>query len=190
MVYKQNTPTLNSFSVNHLVKPVFLIGFMGAGKTSTARRLARVCHVASVDMDTYIERREGKNIKDIFDEIGETGFRRLESEVLNELANADPLIISCGGGVILSEDNRLILKEKGFVVYLRVSAGEAANRISDLSSRPLFTNLESAERIIASREPFYEEVADAIIDTSAKNVYQITKELKSILQREDILCQA
>ena len=68
-----------------LARPVFFVGFMGAGKTSVARRLARSCRVASVDMDTYIERREGKRVKDIFAESGEAGFRAIETEVLREL---------------------------------------------------------------------------------------------------------
>ena len=68
-----------------LTRPVFFVGFMGAGKTSVARRLARTCGVASVDMDTYIERREGKKVKEIFAEGGEEGFRAIETDVLREL---------------------------------------------------------------------------------------------------------
>ena len=78
-----------------LTRPVFFVGFMGAGKTSVARRLARTCGVASVDMDTYIERREGKKVKEIFAEGGEEGFRAIETDVLRELgAKPDPLLIS------------------------------------------------------------------------------------------------
>ncbi len=89
-----------------LTRPVFFVGFMGAGKTSVARRLARTCGVASVDMDTYIERREGKKVKEIFAEGGEEGFRAIETDVLRELgAKPDPLLISCGGGVVVTPAN-------------------------------------------------------------------------------------
>ena len=112
--------------VYELVRPVFFIGFMGAGKTSVARKLARMCGVASVDMDTYLERREGKKIKDIFAEVGEEGFRAIETDVLVELMGKDPLLVSCGGGVITRAENREMLAEGGFVVFLYVDADEAA----------------------------------------------------------------
>lgn len=121
-----------------LTRPVFFVGFMGAGKTSVARRLARTCGVASVDMDTYIERREGKKVKEIFAEGGEEGFRAIETDVLRELgAKLDPLLISCGGGVVVTPANHDVFREAGFVVYLEVTADEAASRISDTSTRPL-----------------------------------------------------
>ena len=109
-----------------LTRPVFFVGFMGAGKTSVARRLARTCGVASVDMDTYIERREGKKVKEIFAEGGEEGFRAIETDVLRELgAKPDPLLISCGGGVVVTPANHDVFREAGFVVYLEVTADEA-----------------------------------------------------------------
>ena len=79
--------------VGELARPVFFVGFMGAGKTSVARRLARTCGVASVDMDTYLERREGKRVKEIFAQAGEDGFRAIETDVLRELAGKEPLLV-------------------------------------------------------------------------------------------------
>lgn len=94
-----------------LTRPVFFVGFMGAGKTSVARRLARTCGAASVDMDTYIERREGKKVKEIFAEGGEEGFRAIETDVLRELgAKPDPLLISCGGGVVVTPANHDVFR--------------------------------------------------------------------------------
>ena len=92
--------------VGELARPVFFVGFMGAGKTSVARRLARTCGVASVDMDTYLERREGKRVKEIFAQAGEDGFRAIETDVLRELAGKEPLLVSCGGGAPVRRGGR------------------------------------------------------------------------------------
>lgn len=174
--------------VGQLTRPVFFVGFMGAGKTSVARRLARTCGIASVDMDTYLERREGKRVKDIFAEVGEDGFRTLETDVLRELAAKEPLLVSCGGGVVKLPENRAILRESGFVVHLKVTADEAKSRISDTSSRPLFQNLDSARKTAEERGPLYAEVANITVDTAGKNVASIAREVQAALEKEGILC--
>ena len=173
--------------VGQLKEPVFLVGFMGAGKTSVSRKLARMVGVASVDMDTYIVRREQKSVSQIFDEVGEAGFRAIETNVLYELAAKEPMIVSCGGGVVLRPENRQLLKEQGFTVYLKVTAEEAASRISNFESRPLFGDLENAQRVIDSRRGLYEEVADIAIDTAGRGSTAIAHELEEILEREGIL---
>lgn len=171
-----------------LIRPVFFIGFMGAGKTSVARKLARMCRIASIDMDTYLERREGKRVKDIFKKVGEAGFRDIETDVLCELVEKEPFLISCGGGVVLREENRNILKHCGFVVHLKVTSDEAKSRISDLSTRPLFQDAESARKIAEDRLPLYEETADITIDTIGKSVTAIANEVLVALKKENILC--
>ena len=173
--------------VHELACPVFFVGFMGAGKTSTARKLARNAGLAAIDMDTFIERRYDKKVKEIFAESGEAGFRAIETNVLRELANGEPCLVSCGGGVVLAEENRAILKKGGFVVYLKVTAAEAASRISDVSTRPLFGDLEQAQRVIEARLPLYEEVADAVIDTAGRGSGSISREAFSLLKKEGIL---
>lgn len=175
--------------VYELTRPVFFVGFMGAGKTSVARKLARTCRLSAVDMDTYLSRREGKKVKAIFAEVGEEGFRAIETDVLRELAEKEPLLVSCGGGVVVREGNRAVLARAGFVVYLKVSVDEAARRISDISSRPLFQNLEAARARCAEREPWYNEVADATIDTRGKGVPAIAREVRNVLMKEGVLCQ-
>ncbi len=175
--------------VYDLTTPVFLVGFMVAGKTSTARRLARTCGLASVDLDTYIERREGKTVNQIFGECGEDGFRAMETATLRDFANGQPLLVSCGGGVVLKPENREILKGSGFVVYLKVTAEQAFARVSDVSSRPLFRDLETARKTINGRLPMYEEVADATVDTVGKNVPAVAREVRAVLEREGVLCQ-
>lgn len=172
---------------SHLTQTVFFVGFMGAGKTSVARKLARNAGVAAIDVDTYIERREGKKVAAIFDDVGEEKFRAMETSVLRELATGDPVLVSCGGGVVLRPENRAILKESGFVVYLKVTAAEAASRISNLSTRPLFGDLEQAQRVIESRLAFYEEVADIEIDTAGRGSGSVAREVMRLLKREGIL---
>ena len=173
-----------------LERPVFLVGFMGAGKTSVARKLARMAGVASVDMDTYIERCEHKRVKDIFAEVGEEGFRAIETQTLYELGmKKDPMVVSCGGGVVLRPENRRALSELGLVVYLSVTAVEAASRLSDVSSRPLFGDLQIAQRVINERLPLYEEVADVTIDTVGRGSSSIAHEVFDILKEKGVLWQ-
>ena len=176
--------------IYELERPVFLVGFMGAGKTSVARKLARMAGVASVDMDTYIERCEHKRVKDIFAEVGEEGFRAIETQTLYELGmKKDPMVVSCGGGVVLRPENRKALSELGLVVYLSVTAVEAASRISDVSSRPLFGDLQNAQRVINERLPLYEEVADVTIDTVGRGSSSISHEVFDILKEKGVLWQ-
>ena len=138
-------------------------------------------------MDSYIERRAQKKVTEIFAEVGEEGFRAYETDVLRELAQGDPLLVSCGGGVVLRSENRAILKESGFVVYLKVTAAEAASRISDVSTRPLFGDLEQAQRVIEGRLPLYEEVADLEVDTAGRGSGAIAREVMKLLRQEGIL---
>lgn len=173
-----------------LTRPVFFIGFMGAGKSSVARKLARKCGIASVDMDKYIERKARKTIPEIFAESGENGFRELETDVLRELSeDVYPMLISCGGGIVVKSENIEILKQRGFVVHLVVDVDEASRRISDKSSRPLFSDLESARSRLEERRPMYESAADVSVITDGKSVYEIASEIQSLLEQEGVLCQ-
>lgn len=172
-----------------LEKPIFFVGFMGAGKTSVARKLARMAGVASIDLDTYIERHCDCRISQIFEESGEATFRAIETELLDSLASGEPRLISCGGGAVLREENRRIMKDRGCVVYLQVTAAEAASRISDTSTRPLFGDLDHAQRVIEERLPYYEDVADIVIDTAGRGTAPLARDLLSILRKKGILWQ-
>lgn len=172
---------------SQLGRTVFFVGFMGAGKTSVSRRLARLCGISAVDMDSYIERRDGRRIRDIFAEDGEGFFRDLETQVLRELSQGEPVLVSCGGGVVLRPENREILREGGFTVFLKVDAAEAKSRISDPSTRPLLGDVDAARKTNAERLPLYEEVADATVDTSGKGVTALAFAVRSILEKEGVL---
>lgn len=172
-----------------LNRPVFFVGFMGAGKTSVARKLARMASVASMDLDAYIERHCDKKISDIFAESGEEAFRSIETNLLDELAEGDPQLIACGGGIVLASRNREILKDRGYVVYLKVTADEAAGRISDTSTRPLFNDLESARKTMAGRLPLYESVADLTVDTAGRSTGSLAYDIFETLKKEGVLCQ-
>lgn len=182
-------PAVADRAAYELTRPVFFVGFMGAGKTSVARKLARRAGVSAIDMDTYIERRCDMKVKEIFAKSGEAGFRAIETDVLRELACGEPRLVSCGGGVVLAQANREILKEHGFVVYLKVTAAEAASRIYDVSTRPLFGDLQQAQRVIEGRLPLYEEVADATVDTAGRGSGAVSREVFALLKEEGILCR-
>lgn len=182
-------PAVADQAAYELTRPVFFVGFMGAGKTSVARKLARRAGVSAIDMDTYIERCCDMKVKEIFAESGEAGFRAIETDVLRELACGEPRLVSCGGGVVLAQANREILKERGFVVYLKVTAAEAASRIYDVSTRPLFGDLQQAQRVIEGRLPLYEEVADATVDTAGRGSGAVSREVFALLKEEGILWQ-
>ena len=167
--------------------PVFFVGFMGAGKTSVARCLADTCELDSVDVDEYLESHEGRIISDIFAQDGEAGFRDLEARYLKKLSQLQPRLIACGGGAVGRPENQAVMKESGFIVYLEVTADEAAARIPDTGSRPLFKDIDTVRGIIAQRTPLYEAVADVRISTVGRSIGDIAESTKRLLIDRGIL---
>lgn len=171
-----------------LTKPVFFIGFMGAGKTSVSKHLAVTHGLASIDADQYLEFREDRIIADIFREDGEEFFRDLETDVLRDLCSRSPRLIGCGGGVVTKRpENAQIMRDSGYVVYLKVTADGAAARIPNTESRPMFKNLETARKTIVERQPQYEAAAHCEVDTENRTVCDIVAEVADILLREGVL---
>ena len=166
---------------------LFFVGFLGAGKSTLARNLGSLFHRPHVDTDRLVERALGRSVAEAFEELGEERFRDLETQVLREMTQGDPALVSCGGGVVLRPENRAILREGGFVVFLKVRADEAKSRIGDPSTRPLLGDAEAARKTNAERLPLYEEVADATVDTSGRGVTALAYKVKSILEKEGIL---
>lgn len=148
---------------------IYLIGFMGSGKSTAGRLAAERLGMPFIDLDARIEGRAGMTVAEIFDARGEEAFRAVESAVLDSLATEPPSVVACGGGVVLHDENRRVLRESGTVVYLRVGAEEAIARIGDTSGRPLLARrdaLTMASTLLAAREALYRAVADIEVDTA------------------------
>lgn len=142
---------------------LFLVGPMGAGKTTVGRVLAKLLKKKFIDLDSEIERRCGADIPWIFDVEGETGFRDREAAVLAELCDQSDLVLATGGGAVLRPENRELLKRRGYVIYLAASAQELYERTRSDGNRPLLqvaNRKEVIDRLLSERENLYREVAD------------------------------
>lgn len=127
---------------------IFLIGFMGSGKTTVGKALAKKLNVSFTDLDRYIEEENHKSISEIFTEKGEEGFRELESVALREIIAKDSTIISCGGGTPCFNNNIELMNKSGLTVYLQYPAGKLKNRLlPNMRKRPLLKNLKTAEEL-------------------------------------------
>jgi shikimate kinase len=147
---------------------VVLVGLMGVGKTTVGRRLAKELQRPFADSDEQVELQAGHVIPQIFREVGEEGFRRLEAEVVAALLEGQhPLVMAAGGGVVTRPENREVLARRAVVVWLRASAGFLAGR-TDPEHRPLLAGdadlAHAFERLVAERSPLYEAAADAVVD--------------------------
>lgn len=146
---------------------IYLIGFMGAGKTEIGKVVSLKSGYDVVDMDDQIEKVENMLIKDIFSQYGELYFRKKESEILKKIGK-DSSIVTTGGGVILKEENRQFLKENGTVVFLQCKPEVIVNRLKDDLTRPLIKekSLSEITDMYNARLPIYLECADIVIDTT------------------------
>ncbi|MCD8199940.1 MAG: shikimate kinase [Coriobacteriaceae bacterium] len=166
---------------------ILLIGFMGSGKTSVSRRMSKLTGLSLIDLDQRIEALEHRKIPEIFDDVGEAGFRRIETQVLRGLTQEGRSIVSCGGGVVLEAENRRILKELGCVIYLKVPLDEAVGRISQPETRPLLSGSRPVSEIYDERIPLYEETADITIETSGRSVHEIATACIKVLEERGAL---
>lgn len=147
---------------------IFLIGPMGAGKSTIGKLLAKNLGREFWDSDKEIERRTGVSIPMIFDYEGEAGFRRRESETLLRLSQREWAVIATGGGAVLLPENRELLRRRGFVVYLKCSVDKQLERTQKDSNRPLLRTDDPRQRLqdlFDQRDPLYRETADLTVDT-------------------------
>lgn len=166
---------------------VFLVGPMGSGKTTLGRRVAEQLGLTFIDCDEEIERRTGASVNLIFDIEGETGFRTRETALLRELAQRDGVLIATGGGVIQSEENREILRDRGFVVWLPTTVSQQLRRLEKDRKRPLLQAPDRRERLEAlarERNPRYAEVAHLTYRSRHRNVVRAAEGLARALQAD------
>jgi shikimate kinase len=159
---------------------IFLIGLMGAGKSTVGRVLARKLNSRFVDSDHALEERCGVKIPTIFEMEGEAGFRKREAQIIEELTQEKGLILATGGGSVLLPENRRALRERGTVVYLHANPIELWHRTKGGEGRPLLQNGDPKailENLYALRDPLYREIADHIIETGKPSVNQLVNTL-------------
>lgn len=160
---------------------IILIGFMGAGKTTVGKILAKDLGYDLIDTDTIIESRLNMKISDIFRDFGEAYFRKEEKAVIHGLSFNRPAVISCGGGSVLDSDNADILKAFGKIIYLKVSAETVCERTADDTSRPLLSKGNISE-LLKSRDEIYSKVCDFSIDTDCLKATEIADKIKKMLK--------
>ncbi len=163
---------------------IFLVGPMGAGKSTIGRLLAAELNLTFRDSDRVIEERTGADIPWIFDMEGEEGFRERETAVLTELATEVDVVIATGGGIILREQNRSIMKSSGFVCYLTASIDQLVERTSRDKKRPLLQVENPRQKIIdllSLRDPLYRAAADFIINTDRRSPKAVAQEIASLV---------
>lgn len=147
---------------------IFLIGPMGAGKSTIGRQVAQMLGMEFMDSDSVIEERAGADIDWIFDVEGEAGFRKREERIINELTQGQGIVLSTGGGSILSKDNRNVLSARGIVIYLETTIDKQFERTQRDKKRPLLQNddpRKTLEELAKIRNPLYEEIADITLQT-------------------------
>jgi len=164
---------------------IFLVGPMGAGKSTVGRQLARTLKKRFIDSDKAIEERTGASISLIFDVEGEDGFRRREQAVIDELSALHDIVLATGGGAVLDETNRANLMSRGFVVYLSAPVDLLVERTARDRSRPLLQTADPQQRVaelLAQRDPLYRDVADAVVRTDRRSARHVVKEIQTRLE--------
>ncbi len=177
-------PSMDDVETNgrvNLPGSIFLVGLMGAGKTSVGKLLARRLGKTFHDADHVMEARTGVRIPVIFEIEGEAGFRARESALIDELTQLDDIVLATGGGAVIAESNRAALRQRGTVVYLRASVDELWSRTRHDRNRPLLQTADPRarlEQLHEQRDPLYREVAHLIVDTGSQSVKTLIARLE------------
>jgi shikimate kinase len=169
------------------MKNVYLVGFMGTGKTAVGKELGVRLDKQFVEMDDEIEKRAGKTIVKIFAEDGEAHFRKLEKNLLKELNTKQNLIVSCGGGLICNEENLAILKESGTVINLKSSAEKIYERTKIHAHRPLLNvddPLQEIKGLMEKRAPFYLQ-AHYVVESEEQTPAEVASVIESLLREKN-----
>jgi len=163
---------------------IYLIGFMGSGKTTVGKELAAKLNRDLIDMDYEIEQKQGITISEIFESQGELAFRDMETKLLEDIKTLENKIVSTGGGVILKEENCESMRKGGKVVYLHASEEQLITFLKHDKKRPLLQGDNYQEKIsslLASREKLYLEASDIMIQATGKSIQEIVIEIMALL---------
>lgn len=150
---------------------LILCGFMGSGKSTVGRLLARRLNRPFIDLDEFIEQQTGQTVTEIFNTRGEDAFRALEREAARSLCSQSGLVLSCGGGTVLNPQTAALLKQSGTVIYLKVRPQTVLQRLKGDQTRPLLQGTEAEKKnrvcaLLAEREPFYKAAAELTVSTN------------------------
>lgn len=165
---------------------MILIGPMGSGKTTVGKQLAKRTRMDFVDSDHMIEDRCGVPISTIFDIEGEDGFRKRETKMLAELCERSNIVLATGGGAITREENRILLRKSGFVVYLKTSIETQLARTQKNQNRPLLENVDAKrklEELMEERSALYEQEADLIVTSGERIVSKVVDEIMNAIEK-------
>ena len=164
-----------------ILKNIILVGPMGSGKTTVGRKLSESLNINFFDSDSEIIDNTGVSIDHIFDVEGEKGFRARESEVLKKLCIMPNIVLATGGGAVIFAENRELMKQEGFVVYLSSSVDQILRRTAKSKTRPLLEKSNNRRKtitdIVESRDILYKEVANLIINTNGKKLKEVVAEI-------------
>ena len=159
---------------------IFLIGFMGAGKSTIAAELKRQLHLELIEMDQLVEEQQGMPITEIFAKYGEDHFRKLETDMLVSFQDKTNTVVSCGGGIVVRPENQVHMKRRGKVVLLTASPETVYERVKDSSNRPGLNghmNVEYIAGLQEKRRALYEAAADIVVATDGKKPEEICREI-------------
>ena len=160
---------------------IFLVGMMGAGKTTVGKLLAQQLGKIFVDSDDEIQQRTGVAIMHIFDVEGEAGFRQREANAIRELVKLNNIVLATGGGAVLNEQNRDALRRNGIVIYLKSTVQDLWQRTRHDRNRPLLQTVDpraKLKELYEQRDPLYTQVADLAVPTGKQNVHSLVLQLQ------------
>lgn len=189
-LYKEMMRSSRKFQSKYLFPyNIVLVGFLGSGKSSVGKALSQLLEMSVLDSDILIENRAGISVRQIFEEYGEKHFRQLEREIITEISHGKNTIISCGGGVVLNDENIENLKKQGRIIFLQAEKETIYDRLLGDESRPLLQNNwgeDTIEKLLMERLPYYEKAAHLIVHTDGKATDEIAKEIVAKLLDEEI----
>lgn len=159
---------------------IFLIGFMGAGKSTIAAELTKELGMQRIEMDQMIVEQQNMPISEIFDKFGEEYFRNIETDLVRELTDKKQMVVSCGGGIVLRDENAKLMKESGAIVLLTATPETIYERVKNSTERPILNgnmNVEYISSLMDQRKDRYFAVADYVVTTDGKSAKEICAEI-------------